>query len=268
MTNFTNATQGIPSGIPAAIRRLQMDHNPGANDSVNLGVNLGDEVINRTTAAWWKLISLANYQATWVRFAFSPGFVATLTGNSGGAVAPDATNQNINTLGDVTTITVAGNPSTNTLTWSVGPTVATSYPTNSGTAIPALSVLNVLGAGGTTTSGSGNTITITSTGVGQWIDQAVSVVATVNKGYFVTAAATITTPATASQGDHLHVVADTTGTVIVQANTGQTLRVNNVASSVAGSATNSARGDSLDFVYRAATSTWICLSTEGLWSLA
>lgn len=46
------------------------------------------------------------------------------------------------------------------------PTVATSYVTNSGTAIPAANILNVLGASGTTTSAAGNTITVTSSSSG------------------------------------------------------------------------------------------------------
>lgn len=43
------------------------------------------------------------------------------------------------------------------------PTIATSYVTDAGTAIPALNVLNVLGGAGITTSGAGNTILITNT---------------------------------------------------------------------------------------------------------
>ncbi len=47
-----------------------------------------------------------------------PGtFVETLTGNSGGAVGPDGSD-NINVVGDGTTIDVTGNPGTNTLTIS------------------------------------------------------------------------------------------------------------------------------------------------------
>ena len=43
------------------------------------------------------------------------------------------------------------------------PAVATTYTTSAGNATPALNILNVLGAGGITTSGAGNTITITTT---------------------------------------------------------------------------------------------------------
>ena len=43
------------------------------------------------------------------------------------------------------------------------PAVPTTFTTNAGNATPALNVLNVLGAGEITTSGAGNTITITTT---------------------------------------------------------------------------------------------------------
>src|SRR5260221_8507484 len=43
---------------------------------------------------------------------------------------------------------------------SIPPSVAEAFVTNSGTAIPVANVLNVLGSGEVTTSGSGNTLTI------------------------------------------------------------------------------------------------------------
>lgn len=86
------------------------------------------------------------------------GAVATLTGNTGSAVPP--TGGNINIVGS-TGIVVIGTPGTSTLTIS-GSTEAGSFVTNSGTAIPAAGVLNILDSQGTAIfSGSGNTVTHT-----------------------------------------------------------------------------------------------------------
>ncbi len=94
--------------------------------------------------------------------ALDTGTVNTLTGNTGGAVGPSA--GNINVVGDGTTITIVGDPATHTLTVSTAGDIATSYVTNSGTAVPAAGILDILGAGGITTTGSGNTVTITGSG--------------------------------------------------------------------------------------------------------
>lgn len=64
-----------------------------------------------------KTSNLGYIQADWIHIASSAGNTETLTGNTGGAVGPD-TNANINVKGDGTTITVTGNPGTNTLTIS------------------------------------------------------------------------------------------------------------------------------------------------------
>lgn len=89
------------------------------------------------------------------------GTVQTLTGNTGGPVPPTAFNINVVGSG---VVSVAGNPGTSTLTISVSGAVASSFPTDSGTAVPVLGVLNVLGGNNISTSGAGNTIHTNLTG--------------------------------------------------------------------------------------------------------
>ena len=72
--------------------------------------------------------------------------VQTLSGNTGGPVGPDGTN-NINVIGDGVTISIAGNPGTHTLTASLiggGGGGATLFPTDSGIAIESGGVLNII----------------------------------------------------------------------------------------------------------------------------
>lgn len=139
---------------------------PTANDSKNFA--LGDIWLDMsgypntlpTANDIYMLVALVGNQATWV--PLGGGDIETLTGNSGGAVSPDGAN-NINIVGDGTSITIVGNPGTNTLTVSAVNTMATSFPTDFGTATPAAGVLNVYGgtaARNINTSGSGNTINI------------------------------------------------------------------------------------------------------------
>ena len=64
----------------------------------------------------WILVATTANVATWINFGSGGGTLNTLTGNTGGAVPPTA--GNINVVGDGTTITVAGNPGTSTLTIS------------------------------------------------------------------------------------------------------------------------------------------------------
>jgi len=100
--------------------------------------------------------------ANWLELISGSGITETLTGNTGGAVFPDGSN-NINVIGDTTTVNIAGNPGTHTLTVSAVAEIPTSFVTDSGTATPIAHVLRVVGGTNVSTSGLTNTITINST---------------------------------------------------------------------------------------------------------
>lgn len=103
----------------------------------------------------------------------SPTTVETLTGNTGGAVGP--TGNNINVVGDGATIEITGNPGTSTLTVSVTQEFAATYTTDdSNFAVPTLYNLNIFGGSGITTSSSGDTVTISATGITTLAYRAVS----------------------------------------------------------------------------------------------
>jgi len=61
--------------------------------------------------------------------------------------------------------TIVYTPGANTLNLETAATVATSYTCDTGSAVPALGVLTVIGAGSISTSGAGSTVTITGSGV-------------------------------------------------------------------------------------------------------
>ncbi len=155
------------------------------------------------------------------------------------------------------------------VTGNVPGNVPITFQTDAGNATSAANVIKVLGAGATSTSGAGNTVTITSTSnVIPWTDEAVGFTAAVNNGYFCTAALTATLPAAPTQGQIVIIETVTAGSVVVQANTGQTIKMGSGASSVAGTATSTATGNSVYLVYRSVSATWYSISTEGTWLLA
>lgn len=83
--------------------------------------------------------------------------LSTLTGNTGDIVSPQV--GNINILGS-DHLSVAGSDLTATLTISMDGEIADTYTTDSGNAVPATNILNVLGGDNINTTGVGNTITI------------------------------------------------------------------------------------------------------------
>lgn len=119
-----------------------------------------------------------------------------------------------------------------------------------------------------TTNGAG-VVSWSNSGVGTWTDNSGTFTASRNSAYFLTAASTVTLPASPAQGDTVDFVCDTTGSCVITGNTGQSIRIANQLSSVAGTATNSARGDSLTLVYRSTGTTWFAdVAPNGGWTTA
>lgn len=107
----------------------------------------------------WILIDKTATAGTWVQMASSGTGILTITGDTGGAVGPDG-NENINLI-SAAHLTVTGDAGTNTLTISLDDTIVDQFDADSGSAIASGGILNVIGAGGISTTGAGDTITIT-----------------------------------------------------------------------------------------------------------
>jgi hypothetical protein len=148
---------GYDSYQPTDIQIKNRD--PLTSDSKNY--YLGTWWLNTNNNNLFYLASLSRGIALWINVASSMGAVNTLTGNSGGPISPLA--GNINVIGDLTTISIAGNPGTSTLTVS-----ATGFPFistltgNSGGAVPATANnINVVGSGNLSVAGNPSTHTLT-----------------------------------------------------------------------------------------------------------
>lgn len=101
-----------------------------------------------------------------------------------------------------------------------------------------------------------------------WIDEATSFSAVAGNGYFITANATATMPASPSQGQTIAFAIDAAATTLtITANTGQVIRIGAAVSASAGTATNNARGDSVTLVFRSSDNAWIATSVIGTWTV-
>ena len=124
-----------------------------------------------------------------------------------------------------------------------------------------ISLTNANGVSGNTT------IATTGTVIGAWNDEATSFNALKNNGYFVTATATGTLPASPAQGDTIAFNVDTASILTIQANTGQVLSFGKVTSASAGTATSNFTGDSCVLVYRASDTSWRAIQIVGTFTV-
>ena len=103
--------------------------------------------------------------------------IQQLVPDSGGAVSPVNTPPEQITVHGTAGITTS-NGGAGQININAGGTIATSYVTNSGTAIPSGNILNVLGTNAANTTGSGNTVTVNAINTAKWIVDPTSTVGT------------------------------------------------------------------------------------------
>ena len=102
-----------------------------------------------------------------------------------------------------------------------------------------------------------------------WTDLGTPGALSANTGYFLTGAGAYTLPASPGQGATIRIICQAASGVIITGNTGQVIQIGSTASSAAGTATSTAKGDSLVLVYRSADTTWYCESgAAGNWTTA
>lgn len=125
---------------------------------------------------------------------------------------------------------------------------------------------NLLGNSGARTTATGSTITVHAP---QYSNQGSSTSVLANTGSFSTAGITLTTPITANltDGDQVEFVA-TSGVLVIQLAATQVAHLGAVATTVAGTITSSATGDSISLRYQASTNDWWATSSIGTWTLA
>lgn len=184
------------------------------------------------------------------------------------ALNAGGTHINVGTLTSPDSSVMVGYSGTNITLTTNGAVVPTTVTGDSGGALsPTLGNFNILGRSGSKTSGSGSTITIKSPPYSQVGSSSTS---TLNSGEFVTAAVTRTLPASAglADGDIFEFVCTTAGALVVQSVTAQKIRIGNVITSAAGSATSTAIGDSLTLRFNATDGFFYATSVIGNWTLS
>lgn len=248
------------------------------NGQIPIGSTGADPVIAAITAGTG--ISVTNGAGS-ITIAAGASVATTYSGNTGSAT-PAANVINLVGTGSLTssatgsTVTFALTGLTNhsllvgagtaTIT-NLGVAANGAIPIGSAGADPVLTTITA-GTGISVTNGAGSITIAATTGAPTWINQGTSTTIAVNTNYFATGAATLTLPASPAQGDTIEIDVDTASTVILQANTGQVIRLGNTVSSTAGTMTNSAQGDAITLTYRATGTTWHGRGSQGNWVLA
>lgn len=143
------------------------------------------------------------------------------------------------------------------------------FDADSGSAVPSSGIINIIGAGGATTSASGNTITITAGGGSGFTWNVIGANQTldVNNGYFCTSGATLALllPPVSALGDTIEITIDGSAGFTVTQGAGQTIKFGNqiTTAGVGGSISTTGQGDTIRIVCQTANLSWNVLSSMG-----
>lgn len=209
-----------------------VDRAPTTTDYKNLSIGdlwlFIDKTVSPYVTRVYMLSALYNRTATWIQLSTGLNELKDLTGNAGGAVGSDIL-QNINILG-TGSVTVTGNPATNTLTISGGSGIT--------------SWTEVVGTTQAMAVNSG------------YIANNVALV-------------TCTLPAISAVGDQIKVALKGTGGVLIAQNAGDTIHFGNTDTTpgVGGSIASSANYDSVSLLCTVVSGEWMVLSSVGNWTI-
>jgi len=184
----------------------------------------------------------------------------TITGNIGGPLSPVAGNWNI--LGIVvpaasTPVQTSGSGNTLTVNVQRSQAISSTDASRIGLASFDSTSFAVDSNGFVTLKGAGFT----------WNDVSGAFSPLKDNGYFVTGTATGTLPASPAQGDTIKFFVDHASQLLTLQATGtQIIRFGTSASSAAGTAVSTQRGDSVELVYRTSDTCWCAVNFVGGWN--
>lgn len=191
-----------------------------------INFNIGTLWLNYITQSVYMLVNLEFGIATWILFS---GNLHFLTTNSGGPIGPDSAN-NINVLGDGTTIVGVGNAGAHSITFSTSGTgVVSTLTGNSGGAVPPTAGnINIVGTGPISVTGNPGTSTLTISTSGSGTVESL----TTDDGHVVTPTAGTIILAGGNNITTTGTVGPNTATVSVTGTTNHAVQIGNASGSL------------------------------------